>query len=69
MHQNLKKEMKKRKVTQQMLADLFSGRQATINYKIKYHKFFVNEALLIRNTYFPDLEIDYLFAIIETEGA
>ena len=52
MYHNLKKEMKKRKVTQKMIADLFSGRQATISYKIQHHKFYVDEAIKIKNAFF-----------------
>jgi len=66
---NLKTERKKRKVTLKMMAALFSGRQATISYKIKNHKFYVEEALLIRDTFFPDCSIEYLFAIKPEKGA
>lgn len=58
---NLKKERKKRKVTLKMIASLFSGRPATISYKIKNQKFYLEEALLIRDTFFPDCSIEYLF--------
>lgn len=62
MYHNLKKEMKKRKVTQKMIADLFSGRQATISYKIQHHKFYVDEAIKIKNAFFSDCDIADLFS-------
>lgn len=61
LYPNLTAERKKRKVTIKMIADLFSGRQATISYKLKHHKFYIDEAMLIRDTFFPDKTINYLF--------
>ncbi len=66
MYPNLKTERRRRKVTLKLMAALFSGRPATISYKIKHHKFYLEEALLIRDTFFPDCSIEYLFKT-ETE--
>ncbi len=61
MYRGLQQEMKRRKVTQKMLASIFSGRQATISYKIKHQKFYLEEALLIRDVFFPDCILCWLW--------
>ncbi|WP_051459462.1 helix-turn-helix domain-containing protein [Paenibacillus zanthoxyli] len=68
---NLRSEMEKRGVT---ISDISRGlkmRRATVSDKIhgKY-RFYYDEVQKIKNEFFPDCEIEYLFSTdIEKEGA
>jgi len=68
MYKNLKTAMKKKGVTQGMIAQLFSGRQPTICQKMKLHNFNVDEAIKIKNAFFPEYSVEELFSCGEDQG-
>lgn len=62
MYKNLVKEMETHGVTQKDIAELLGRRPATISDKTRdKYPYHVKEAILIRDHFFPDLSIDYLF--------
>jgi len=63
MLKNLVAEMARRQVTRRDIARTLGISYGTVIVKIKGdYDFTVSEAQKIRNTYFPDLTIEYLFA-------
>ena len=68
MYKNLKREMKKRGVLSSEIAELLGVRRETIYNKINGQisiGFTLDEALKIKEKYFPDMSIELLF---EREG-
>ncbi len=62
---NLIGEMAKRRVSVRMIADLLGIHQNSVRQKINGKtKFYVDEAIAIRNAFFPEKKIEELF---ETE--
>lgn len=62
---NLKGEMAKRNVTNESIAILLGIHRNSVYNKINGEsRFSIDEAIIIRNTFFPDSDIDTLF---ETE--
>lgn len=66
MYENLKIEMVKKGITSSQLAELLGVHVNTVTNKIAHGPFSIEEAFLIKNNLFPDLEIAYLF---ERKGA
>lgn len=66
MYRNLKKLRKERKVTIKKMADALGVGTTSISYKISRHRFYIEEALQLRDAFFPDCSIEYLFKT-ETE--
>lgn len=61
----LKREMAERNVTNEAIANLLHIHRNSVHNKINYNSHFtVTEAIVIRNTFFPDLEIEELFKVI-----
>lgn len=59
---NLKREMTERSVTSQAIADILHIHRNSVCNKINGNSHFsVEEAITIRNTLFPDLDIEKLF--------
>ena len=62
MHNNLRAEMARKGLTMSDLADLLGVRHATISDKINgKFRFYYDEAVKIKNAFFPDLSLEYLF--------
>lgn len=60
---NLKAEMVRHNISRSKLADLINVTYGTITQKINGHNSFtIDEANLIKKTFFPSLSLDYLFA-------
>lgn len=65
MYRNLEAEMVREGVTRKNLAEALNVRYATIIDKLKgRYSFTLDEAFVIRNKFFPNLTLEYLF---ETE--
>ena len=63
MYENLAFLMKKENVTQQQIADLLHIRVATVSDKIRgISDFYFGEAVKIRNEFFLQYDIEYIFA-------
>lgn len=66
MYKNLKAEMARLGITQQNIADCLQVRNATISDKINgKSRFYYDEALKIKTSFFPALSLEYLF---DTDG-
>lgn len=66
MYPNLERVMKERGITKKDLAIFLDLSYGIIFDKTNGHsRFFLDEALFIRDKFFPDLEIKYLFATSE----
>lgn len=66
MYKNLEAEMVRKGITRKDLAELLDVRYATVVDKLKgKFSFSLDEAFKIRNKYFPDLSIEYLFEVQE----
>jgi len=64
MYPNLEAEMARNKITKDKIAKFLKVRYATIHDKMSgriKRGFTVNEALAIKEKFFPDLTIEYLF--------
>lgn len=62
MYHNLKAEMARKGIKVKDIADLLKVRRATASDKINgKYRFYCDEAIKIKKTFFPDLSIDYLF--------
>lgn len=62
MYQNLEKEMNMHKVTKVSISKLLNLRYATVIDKFNgKSRFFYDEAKQIKDSFFPELEIEYLF--------
>lgn len=60
---NLRAEMSRNGVKQTDIAKLLGVREVTVSKKMNGKSAFdINEAFLIKETFFPDLTIDYLFS-------
>lgn len=63
MYTNLERILKERKITKKELATFLRIRYATLVDKTNGNsRFFLDEAMLIKDKFFPDIEIEYLFA-------
>lgn len=61
-YKNLRAEMARSSVTAAQIAELLRLRRATVSDKINGRsRFFCDEAILIRNTFFSECSIEYLF--------
>ena len=61
MYENLKIEMIKKGITSSQLAELLGIHANSVTNKIAHGPFSIEEAFLIKNNLFPNLEIAYLF--------
>lgn len=62
MYCNLKAEMARKGIKVKDIADLLGVRRATASDKINgKYRFYCDEAIKIKETFFSDLNIDYLF--------
>ncbi|MEK3722263.1 MULTISPECIES: XRE family transcriptional regulator [Paenibacillus] len=62
MYPNLDAEMARRGIKRKDLACLFKNRTATVSDKLNgKYPFLLDEAFRIKETYFPDMPLDYLF--------
>lgn len=67
MYKNLKAELKKNNITALSIAKFLNVRSATIYDKINgKYRFYYDEAKKIKETFFPELPIEYLFETEET---
>lgn len=65
---NLKGEMAKRNVTNESIAHLLGIHRNSVYNKINGEsKFSINEAIVIRNTFFPNVDVDMLFDTTEPD--
>lgn len=66
---NLDAEMARNNIKRTDVAkELFNGRSATVSDKLNgRYPLLLEEALEIRNHYFPNLELGYLFEVKDTE--
>jgi len=66
---NLDAELARRNIKRSDVAkDLFNGRTATVSDKLNgKYPLLLEEAIKIRNHYFSDLELGYLFEVKEKE--
>ncbi|MEC0092856.1 helix-turn-helix domain-containing protein [Paenibacillus macquariensis] len=63
MYENLRAEMKRKKVLISDLATALGTRRATVSDKINgKSRFYYDEASGIKKIFFPDCEIEYLFS-------
>ena len=62
MYENLKIEMVKKGITNAQLASLLGIHANSVANKIAHGPFSIEDAFLIKNILFPDLDIAYLFA-------
>lgn len=70
MLRNLRAEMVRSDVKPKDIASLLKVRDATVYDKLNGHyEFSFNEALKIKRRYFPNLELEYLFATSENQTA
>lgn len=62
MYKNLEAEMVRKGITRRDLAVLLNVRYATISLKLNgKSKLYYEEALKIKQTYFPEYSVEYLF--------
>lgn len=67
MYTNLKRELSKNKIPARKVADVLQCRSSTVYDKINgKYRFYYDEAKKIKDTFFVNLPIEYLFA---TEGS
>lgn len=70
MFPNLKAEMARKGITIGMVAEFLNVRPATVSDKINgKFRFYYEEVIAIRNKFFPDLSIEYLFENEENKTA
>jgi plasmid maintenance system antidote protein VapI len=63
MHRNLRAEMAREGITMVDIADFLNLRYATVNEKVNgKYRFYYDEALKIKQRFFPDRSLEYLFA-------
>lgn len=61
-YRNLEAELKRKNITRKDLAEAFNLRYATITDKLSGKtRLTLNEAIAIKQKFFPDLSIEYLF--------
>lgn len=64
MYKNLEAEMARQKITKTNLSKLLEVRYATVLDKMSgKSRFFYDEANKIKNSFFPDLSLEYLFEL------
>lgn len=69
MYMNLKKELKKRKIPAIRIAEYLGCRSSTVYDKINgKYRFYYDEAKKIRDKFFPDVSIEYLFESSDSEA-
>ena len=64
MYQNLKMVMSRKKITIKQLAELLNSREATVSDKINGNVgcgFYFDEALRIKNVFFGEYNLEWLF--------
>ncbi|WP_078410255.1 DNA-binding protein [Priestia abyssalis] len=62
MHRNLRAEMAREGITCVDIADFLNLRYATVNDKVNgKYRFYYDEALRIKDHFFPDRSLEYLF--------
>lgn len=62
MHRNLRAEMAREGITMVHIADYLNLRYATVNEKVNgKYRFYYDEALKIKQRFFPNQSIEYLF--------
>ena len=60
---NLKAEMLRHQISQKDMQEFLGCSESTLRKKLNgYSQFTMREAVAIRNKFFPDMTIDYLFA-------
>lgn len=68
MYRNLLAEMARKDITKKQIAKLLKVRDATISDKINgKYSFKLDEAFKIKKEFFPQLSIEYLFAVEEPQ--
>jgi len=69
LYKNLKAEMARRGVMVKDIAELLNVRRSTASDKINgKFRFYYDEALKIKKEFFPDLDLEYLFASDGSKG-
>ena len=64
---NLEAEMKRKRISRMDIANLLNVSYSTIHSRFNGNsEWLYNECVFIRDTYFPHLELDYLFKTEET---
>ncbi|MEE0716146.1 MAG: hypothetical protein UCH84_06075 [Eubacterium sp.] len=58
---NLVKEMAVRKITNTAIAELLNIHINSVSYKLSKGTFSIEECIKVRDKYFPDMKIEYLF--------
>ncbi|WHY75732.1 XRE family transcriptional regulator [Neobacillus sp. WH10] len=62
MYRNLLAEMARKDISKKEMADLLKMRYSTLVDKTNgKYRFYLDEALKIKETFFPDLPLEYLF--------
>ncbi|WP_017416800.1 helix-turn-helix domain-containing protein [Clostridium tunisiense] len=62
MYKNLAAEMVRHGISKTQISDVLGVRRATLSDKIRgKHPFKLNEAIKIKNQFFPNLSFEYLF--------
>lgn len=62
MHRNLRAEMAREGITMVDIADYLNLRYATVNEKVNgKYRFYYDEALKIKQKFFPNQSLEYLF--------
>ncbi|WP_440706227.1 XRE family transcriptional regulator [Heyndrickxia oleronia] len=62
-HRNLRAEMAREGITMVDIANFLNVRYATVNEKVNgKYRFYYDEALKIKNRFFPNQSLEYLFA-------
>lgn len=70
MYANLEGELRKRNITRQKIAKDMNLNIATVSRKLTENgRLKLSEAYKIRDLYFPDMSIEYLFATDEQKSA
>lgn len=62
---NLTKEMAVRKITNKAISQLLNIHINSVGYKLSKGTFSVEECMKVRDKYFPNMKIEYLFATEE----
>lgn len=69
MYSNLRAEMARKGIKVKDLAELLGVRRTTVSDKINgKYRFYYDEAKKIKETFFPDLDLEYLFDSDDTKG-
>ena len=69
MYNNLRAEMARKGIKIKDLAELLGVRRSTVSDKINgKYRFYYEEASKIKKTFFPDLDLEYLFDSDDKKG-